>query len=393
MALSRTMRQATVGLLALITLGVLGWAGRALWNYRTGGGSYRAVIKFQSAGGMQPGTSVSYRGVRVGQIESVSPKPNGVDIEIGISPGTLLIPANSRIEANQSGLIGETAIDIVPLQDLDEASLALPLDPNCDSSIIICDGSELVGEDQLDINTLIRSVLRIADLIGSPEFVSNLNAVSRNASVTFAEIGDLSEELLTLLQNNPLEKPLDAVTGAASSVDDLLGELEAPLIASLESLDSTTNRIAEVIGTEGDTLRTTLVSIMVTSDRLQDAIGELTPVLVQVNQSEIVENFETLTRDAATAAANVRDVTGELNDPETIVQLQKTVDSAQAALENVLKISADVNELTGSEEFRDSIRELIEALGDLLSSTQHLERQVARAQFDRTLSEVSPASP
>lgn len=393
MALSRTMRQATVGLGTLIVLGLGAWLGLQLWNTRARGGSYRATIEFQSASGMQPGTSVAYRGVRIGQVTRISPKPSGVDIEIAIAPASLLIPINSRIEANQSGLIGETAIDIVPLQDLNDPSLSSPLEPDCNSDIIICNGSRLRGEDQLDINVLIRSLLDIADTLGSAEFASNLNAVSRNASIAFAEIGELSEEFLMVIEERPLDEPLGAIEDVATAISGLVTEVEQPLVGSLGSLDSATTRIADVIDTEGETVKTALTSIQQTSEQLQDAIAELTPVLVQVNESEIVDNFEALSRDAAAAATNLRDVTGELNDPATIAQLQTTIDSARAALDNVLKITADVNELTGNEAFRNNIRQLIESLENLLSSTQQLEQQVARARLDRTLEPPTGAPP
>ena len=398
MALSRTMRQATVGLLALAALGTMGWLWLWLRDYRAGGRSYRAIIEFTNAGGMQRGTAVAYRGVRVGNVVSVLPKPSGVDIEVEIFPGNLLIPRNSRIEANQSGLIGETTIDITPLQNLDDAAAAPPLDEDCNPDLIICNGARLPGEAQLDVNALIRSMLRIANILGSPEFASNLDAVSRNASVAFVEIGELGEELQTVLEDRPFEAPLLAITEAATGIEQFFDEAEEPFVESLTSLDATTERIANVIDTEGNTLKTTLTSIQVTSDRLQGAIAEITPVLARVNQSEIVENFAALSEDAAAAAANLQNVTGEVNDPETILQLQKTLDSARAAFENVLKITADVDELTGDPNFRNNVRQLIESLEDLLSSTQQLEQQVARARLDRALTSTNtagttPASP
>lgn len=399
MAPSRTMRQATVGLLALASLATLGYAW--VWLRGFGGGrSYRAIIEFTNAGGMQSGTAVAYRGVRVGKVVGVQPRPTGVDIEVEISPGNLLIPRNSRIEANQSGLIGETAIDITPLQDLPlESEIAPPLDPSCDTDVIICDGSRLAGEAQLDVNALIRSLLRIANILSSPEFASNLNAVSRNASIALAEIAELGDEVQNLFADEPLTEPLAAITTAAAGIDEaatgineFVGSLEAPLVTSLESLDATTARIANVIDNEGDTLRGTLSSIEATSDELRAAVAELTPVLAEVSQSDIVENFDALSADAAAAVESVRGVTDRVGDPESIILLQKTLDSARAAFENVMKITADVDEVTGDPQFRDNVRELIEALENLLSSTQQLERQIAQAKLQRSLASAESES-
>lgn len=390
MALSRTMRQATVGLLALAALGALGWLWLWLRDFRAGGRSYRAIVEFSNAGGMQRGTSVAYRGVRVGRVIGVLPKPSGVDIEVEISPGNLLIPRNSRIEANQSGLIGETAIDITPLQDLPEvATLAMPLDADCNPDLIICNGTRITGEAQLDVNQLIRSLLRIANILGSPEFASNLNAVSRNASVAFAEIGELGEELQTALEEKPLEEPLAAISTAAVGINSLLAEVETPLAESLKSLDAATTRITEAIDSETNTLSATLDSIRRTSDRLEGAIGALTPAIAKANDTEIIENLNALSEDAAAAAENLRTASERLNDPETILLLQKTLDSARVTFDNVLKITSDVDELTGDPEFRTNVRQLIEALEDLLSSTQQLEQQVAQAQLS-ALTEESP---
>jgi phospholipid/cholesterol/gamma-HCH transport system substrate-binding protein len=96
-------------------LGLLGVVILWLSNFRFGNGSYRATIIFPNAGGMTPGTKVSYRGVKVGQVVSVIPQVDGVETQIEIAPATLLIPSHSLVEASQSGLVGETSIDIIPL--------------------------------------------------------------------------------------------------------------------------------------------------------------------------------------------------------------------------------------------------------------------------------------
>ena len=56
--------------------------------------------------------------------------------------------------------------------------------------------------------------------------------------------------------------------------------------------------------------------------------------------------------------------------------LQQTLDSARVTFQNAQKITSDLDELTGDPSFRDSIRELIEGLSGLVSSTQQVEQQV-----------------
>jgi phospholipid/cholesterol/gamma-HCH transport system substrate-binding protein len=55
----------------------------------------------------------------VGRVARISPSTNEVEVSVEINDAELLIPSDALIEANQSGLIGETTIDITPLGLLD----------------------------------------------------------------------------------------------------------------------------------------------------------------------------------------------------------------------------------------------------------------------------------
>ena len=116
--LSPFMLQSAIGLTILVALGLLGGLIMWLTNFSFGGRSFRATIVFPNAGGMTVGTRVDYRGVRIGRIVAINPEPEGVALVVEISPANRLIPANSIIEATQAGLVGETSIDIIPLQPL-----------------------------------------------------------------------------------------------------------------------------------------------------------------------------------------------------------------------------------------------------------------------------------
>ncbi|MDJ0584145.1 MlaD family protein, partial [Microcystis sp. M49636_WE2] len=110
--ISPTLRQSGIGLMLLTSGGILIWFIAWLSNFSFGGRSYRASFLFPNVGGMMVGTRVGYRGVRIGQVTAITPEPEGVAVEVEISPADRLIPSNSLIEAIQSGLVGETTIDI-----------------------------------------------------------------------------------------------------------------------------------------------------------------------------------------------------------------------------------------------------------------------------------------
>ena len=359
--LSQSMRQSFVGLMVLVALGLVGAVVLWLQNFSLGGRSFRATVQFPNAGGMTPGTRVAYRGVRVGQVLSVTPEPAGVTVEIEIWPADRLIPSNSSVEATQAGLVGETSIDITPLQlrPLGQ-DVAPPLDPDCDPALIICSGTRLTGAGQLDVNTLIRSLLKISNTLSDPEVTASFRDITQNASDALSEIAVLGNELTETVQeareNGILENTLVSVGQAADGIDAFLD----------------TNR---------GTLAATLVSLKQTSDQIRVTVADLSPILNRVEQGELLDNLEALSFNAAEAFANVRDLTADLNSPTNSLLLQQTLESARSVFENIQKITSDVDEVTGDPEFRQDLMRLIRSLSNLVSSTQQLYQQAQYAQL------------
>ena len=54
------------------------------------------------------------RGVTVGSVQSISPSLQKVSVSAKINSEAIRIPKNALIEANQSGLISESLVDITP---------------------------------------------------------------------------------------------------------------------------------------------------------------------------------------------------------------------------------------------------------------------------------------
>ena len=132
----------------------------------------------------------------------------------------------------------------------------------------------------------------------------------------------------------------------------------------------------------------TLQSVKQTSDDLRQVARGLSQSVARVNQGlndvdtqKIAKNIETLIANTTEASGNLRDLSKNINDPSVLNSLQKTLDSARFTFENVQKITSDLDDLTGDPAFRDNIRRLIQGLGNLMSSTQHIEQQVYTSQL------------
>ncbi|MDX2097394.1 MAG: MlaD family protein [Leptolyngbyaceae cyanobacterium bins.59] len=368
---TRTVREGSTGLLILLGIALFGALGLWLRGFNPSNRSYKAVVTFASARGIQVGTVVRYRGVDVGKISRISPSSNGVDVEIQIASADLIIPKDVVVEAGQTGLIGETFIDILPQREVPTDVTTGPLDRNCNESLIVCNGTRLAGRSGPSVDELIRTSIRFTNQFSDPSFVENIKAATRNTAAATASIARLSNQLGGLTQSVRqeavvLSRSAQITTRSISRAADEFG--------------LTANQINGLLVENRSQLVGILDNLALTSTEVLTATRSLGPSINRLGQGELIRNLEQLSANALQASANLRDVSKSLNDPTTIVQLQRTLDSARVTFENTQKITSDLDELTGDPAFRNNLRNLVNGLSDLVSSTQQLQDQIQVAQ-------------
>ncbi|KAL5052648.1 hypothetical protein RYX36_033330 [Vicia faba] len=79
---------------------------------------YTATFEFSQASGISTGTPVRIRGVIVGDVIRVNPSLTSIEAVVEIEDDKTILPCNSLVEVNQSGLLMETIIDITPRDPL-----------------------------------------------------------------------------------------------------------------------------------------------------------------------------------------------------------------------------------------------------------------------------------
>ena len=402
-ASTRAFREGSVGLLLLLGLGVFGIV--ILWLNRltAAGNSYKAIVEFKNAGGMQKGALVRYRGVKVGNIAEVNQELNNVEVIVEINDPSLLIPKNSRVEANQSGLISESVIDITPNTSLPpNQKFGKPSEKNCNEKLIVCDGSRLKGEIGISVDELIRSSSRLTSLYSQPGVYANVNDALKNTSKAAEQLTALSKDVAQLVRSS--QGDLKTLTSAASSVAVASKQVTSSTNEAIEQFGDTADEISSVaqefrttakdislttkqvntlltnvdslVTTNRSSLVTVLDNITETSKQLRQTVDALSPAINRLTEGELVQNLESLTSNASQASANLRDVTKTLNEPNNLLVLQQTLDSARVTFENTQKITSDLDELTGDPAFRQNLKELVGGLSGLVSSTQQIEQQV-----------------
>ena len=106
-----------VGILTLTALSIFLFT--VLWvKGRAFSSAERIEVQFKDVNGMRPGSGVQMMGLRVGQVEEITPVVEGensyVKLKFVITEPGIKIPKASMLTIQQSGLIGEQFLEITP---------------------------------------------------------------------------------------------------------------------------------------------------------------------------------------------------------------------------------------------------------------------------------------
>lgn len=378
---ARTIREGSVGLLILVGIGLFGILILWLRGINPRQRSYQLIVEFDSASNMQIGTPVRYRGVPVGRVISITPMSNEVEVDVEISRGDLQIPAGAKIQTVQSGLIGELSIDIFSETPLPDSALSMtPVARDCDSNIILCNGDNLQGLQGVTYEDLLESSKRIADFLADPEVAEEVSKILQNTNAISTNVVDLTQELTVLVEDtrrelSPLASSARQATAAAARAAQ---QVEVSTAQTANSLDTTLTEINQLLVNNRGDIVATLDNVRAGSEQLRGIVDTLAPT---IQEGEFVNNLEQLSANAASASEDLKVITNSLNTDENIVLLQQTLESARDVFQSAQKVMADVDELTGDPAFRTNIRDLIDGLSGLVSTTQQLETQAELARM------------
>ncbi|MEL6765520.1 MAG: MCE family protein, partial [Cyanobacteria bacterium J06607_6] len=150
------------------------------------------------------------------------------------------------IETTQSGLIGETAVAMTPLESLNDTQLAIsPLASDCNSRVILCDGDRLEGSVGVSYEDLLRSTEKIADFIADPEITAEISQILKNTNDVAANVVDLTAELTVLAEETrqQIEPLAISARQATDSAASAAQQIEISTARTAQNLDIT---LAEV---------------------------------------------------------------------------------------------------------------------------------------------------
>jgi phospholipid/cholesterol/gamma-HCH transport system substrate-binding protein len=392
---SRVVREGSVGLLLLLglgtTIGIIAWLkGTQL------GGQYSLAVELSDAIGLNPGSPVKYRGVKVGRVRSLTPSVYGVTAEVDITPASFVIPRDSEISVTQSGFIGQVELSIQPRAKFNRTASYPELSPfgsKCEKSLILCDGDRLNGVTGANFDELIRSTTRLTALLSDSKIIDNANATLKTFNTTARSITQLSRNANTTLGNanttlKDVSVTANGFTGLSRDTRQQLQQFGTAAGSVAKAADNVTNLVQD----NRTTLIATLGNLQDTSKDLKVAVKSLSPILSRVENGKLLDNLETLADNGAKASANLKNLSTTLNNPVTLLGLAQTLDSARVTFQNTQKITTDLDRVTGDPKFRQNLIRLINGLSKLVSSTQTLDRQVTAVQQGENAEPVAQAS-
>ena len=343
---SRLWREGSLGL--LILTGILGLSGLFFWifNLRPGERGYRFIVRFDNAAGLLDGAAVRLRGVEVGRIQGIMAQLDAVLVEVEIGSSNTLIPIDSEFLSTQTGLIGQTTLDIVPLDEdaLDsgaaEASeFAGPIDEQCNGEAIVCEGIEVQGDIGVGYTQLLERVDNLLSTVDAGSFAENLNQVSASVTNVANSVTELSESIQAELDFEAISAAIYSIQAAADNLNTVITTTKPSLTASINNLETFSRDAKEISAT-------------------------LKPLLTDEG---FVQNLSTISENALAASQDLQEITASLNDPDLVLNFRTTLESARVTFENSEKITTDLELLTGDREFLESLKNLVFGLDGLVS--------------------------
>nr|YP_009395541.1 hypothetical protein [Vertebrata isogona]ARW64543.1 hypothetical protein [Vertebrata isogona] len=152
---------------------------------------YFLFIEFNDAYGLKEGTSVNYKGVKIGTIHRINLHINKVVVLLKINSSKILIPRNVIFEANQMGLFNDIVISINKsnfLFSISHSDYSEVLD-------VITPNSYIKGYKGISYDDLIRSTTRISQRFDDPRFFSLFYLLLKNSIY-------ISDEIIFLIYNS-----------------------------------------------------------------------------------------------------------------------------------------------------------------------------------------------
>lgn len=356
-----------VGVLTLVALTIFLFT--VLWvKGRSFSSAERIEVHFKDVNGMRPGSGVQMMGLRVGQVEEITPvvenESSYVKMKFVITEPGITIPKASMLSIQQSGLIGEQFLEITPPRI---RSVYIPvrgndlLSNNADVEIKLDEKYYNVGKvkkSQIMTSKVVPDAIK--DLIKTNyaykvDYFVNLPGLILPKFMTGEIVSDNGVKKLRIspLDNAPIPYPQQ--TSPYTIIEPMrIADFMDLQYEAAESLTETNRVINELL-----------------NDQM---IAELT---------QSVTNFKNLTAQATTTLEKAEKlIDSSKNDLDALVWMMTDVSS------NFNKLAVNINGIIADEKFKPTLYETAEAISNMSKQLAPIVGAVNAEEFAEDLNSI-----
>lgn len=356
-----------VGILTLVALTILLFT--VLWvKGRSFSSAERIEVQFKDVNGMRPGSGVQMMGLRVGQVEEITPVINGdssyVKMKFVITEPGIKIPNASMLSIQQSGLIGEQFLEItpprlrsvyIPVVNKELLSNNAPVEIKLDDKFY---DAGIVKKSLIMTSKLVPDELK--DTVKTPyaykvDYIVNLPGLILPHFMTGKIVAENGVKKLRIapLDNTPLPYPHQ--TSPYTIIEPMrIADFMDLQYKAAESLTETNRVINELL-----------------NDQL----------IAEIRQS--VTNFKDLTAQATTTLAKTEKlIDTSRNDIDTILWMMSDVSN------NFNKLAVNINGIIGDEKFKPMLYDTAEAVSNISKQLTPIIGAIDAKEFGEDLNAV-----
>jgi phospholipid/cholesterol/gamma-HCH transport system substrate-binding protein len=261
--------------------------------------TYQLISRFTNAVGLKKGAGVSLSGVRIGEVSDIRLDGHRALVEMEIN-NTIRIPSDSTARISSVGLLGQSAVEIIPGASPNDAKQT----------------GEIPSSDPVTVDQLVAVLQDIGD--EATNLVASINDFlygNEARIVTILEnIRAISEEVNVLVEDN--RKSLKATVASINRLSDRLNEDIPLLLADIRDLSNQiSNMLVENEGEIGESITATkqlLQKLETSADTLQGILDKINngegSVGKLLNDPETVENVNDLMDRTANVLVDVENL-------------------------------------------------------------------------------------
>ncbi|MBR6127766.1 MCE family protein [bacterium] len=356
-----------VGLLTIISLTILLFT--ILWiKGRSFSSAERIEVQFKDVNGMRPGSGVQMMGLRVGQVEEITPVVDGessyVKMKFVITQPGIEIPKASTISIQQSGLIGEQFLEITPpkLRSVYIPAEAKDIIPaNSDVEIKLDDKYYVVGKvKKSQIMTSKLVPLELSEFVKS-QFANKIDYVVTLPGLRLPHF--MLGKIVTVEGNKRLRvAPMD----------------NSPLPYPYQTSPYTIvepMRVADFMDLQYQAAESLTEMSRMVNDLMNDTM------VAEIRQS--VTNFKELTAQATTTLAKTEKlIETSRNDIDAVLWMMSDVSN------NFNKLATNINGIIGDEKFKPAMYQTAESVSKLAEQLAPIVGAIDAKSFGEDLNAV-----